>query len=264
MNDSTLIKSIKAQLLDEKCPLIDVNEDDNQIKSLLLNESEYRNELIRWFLENFTDTLDYGGVNEALSSLGLSLKTLKSWKMALNLHKSKKVYSESGIDGLRQTRQYMDFLTTNNLVTPTGHTSSAKSNLIPRDIDKDVTARAKKDEDLDILAMTEEELEEIQKALGSALEDKKAAIGNHDAGLSDKSVLDKMTTVVSSLDKYRHDYEQDFKPWTSRMESPLTDERMEISIQNLHTAVSAISENLTLNANVRQSSVGISETVKEF
>ena len=76
-------------------------------------------------------------LDETLQTLGLNLKTLNNWELALNLVCGKHINSESGLDGLRQARHYLDFLTNSNVATPmTFTTSNSKSNLIPRDIEK--------------------------------------------------------------------------------------------------------------------------------
>ena len=130
------IKAIKKDLLSLDCPHIDVTEDDLQIKNLLLENSNYRQELVKWLLETLTDSVEIN-LDETLQTLGLNLKTLNNWELALNLVCGKHINSESGLDGLRQARHYLDFLTNSNVATPmTFTTSNSKSNLIPRDIEK--------------------------------------------------------------------------------------------------------------------------------
>ena len=132
------IRRIKKNLLDLNCPHIDITEEDSQIKTLLLEPSTYRQELERWFLETLTDSVDDNGDTEGtLQSLGLDLKTLANWELALKLLHGKKIHSDSGLDGLRQGRHYLDFLMSSNLATPmVTATGNSKSNLIPRDIEK--------------------------------------------------------------------------------------------------------------------------------
>ena len=131
------IKRIKKNLLDLKCPHIDITEDDIQIKTLLLEPSNYRQELERWFLETLKDCVDDRDTEATLQSLGLDLKTLADWELALKLVHGKNVLADSGLDGLRQGRDYLDFLMNSNLATPmVTATANSKSNLIPRDIEK--------------------------------------------------------------------------------------------------------------------------------
>ena len=134
-NEITKIKAIKKDLLSLDCPHIDITEDDLQIKNLLLENSNYRQELVKWLLETLTDSVEIN-LDETIQTLGLDLKTLNNWELALKLVCGKHINSESGLDGLRQARHYLDFLTNSNLATPMTFTSNSKSNLIPRDIEK--------------------------------------------------------------------------------------------------------------------------------
>ena len=52
------IKAIKKDLLSLDCPHIDITEDDLQIKNLLLENSNYRQELVKWLLETLTDSVE--------------------------------------------------------------------------------------------------------------------------------------------------------------------------------------------------------------
>ena len=82
------LKSIKKNLLKLDCPHIDITEDDIQIKPLLLENSNYRQELIKWLLETLTDSVEFD-VDETLQTLGLDLKTLTNWELALKLVEGK-------------------------------------------------------------------------------------------------------------------------------------------------------------------------------
>ena len=85
----TRLKSIKKNLLKLDCPHIDITEDDIQINTLLLENSNYRQDLIKWLLETLIDSVEFD-VDETLQSLGLDLKTLTNWELALKLVEGKK------------------------------------------------------------------------------------------------------------------------------------------------------------------------------
>jgi len=268
VSESNLIKSLRIDFLDEKCPHIDVNEDEAQIKVLLLEDSSYRNELIKWLLQNLTDSLNFGDTNETMMSFGLDLKSLCSWRLGVDLIKSKSKHSSSGFDGLRQARHYLDFLMTSNLATPV-NAANVKSNLIPRDIDKDVTSRAKRDDDFDILAMKENDLSEIHQALYKEIAHKKSQLGDDVPCKAGKESVEfsnqeNLDMIMKHAKQYIQDYEQDFKPWTDRSEAPETNGELECQIKDLHSIVHSISESLALNTDLRQSTVAISDLLKRL
>lgn len=260
------IKAIKEDLLSLDCPHIDITEDDYQIKNLLLENSNYRQELVKWLLETLTDSVEFD-IDEALQTLGLDLKSLSNWELALSLVCGKKINSESGLDGLRQARHYLDFLMSSNLGTPMAAMSNSKSNLIPRDIEKDVLNRIKKEEDMEKISMQTNELTNTQRVLiqeKSTFEQFITSDFNQLDNVGHKKANEKVDKVLEVVQKYRKDYEQDFKPWTDRSEAPDTNETLENLIQNMHVNVKQIHQNLENNSKLRQSTIAITEVLKQL
>jgi len=259
------LKSIKNNLLKLECPHIDITEDDIQIKSLLLENSNYRQELIKWLLETLIDSVEFD-IDETLQTLGLNLKTLPNWELALKLVEGKQIHSDSGLDGLRQARNYFDFLIKSNLATPLLPISNVKSNLIQRDIEKDVSSRCHKDDDINTLSIQIEDLKNIRNSLGEEKSSFEAFITADIYEPSDhnKTANYKIDQVLEVMKQYRKDYEQDFKPWTDRSEAPETNDTLEKLIENMHGNVLQINQNLENNSKLRQSTIAITEVLKNI
>merc|ERR1712062_306551 len=117
--------------------------------------------------------------------------------------------------------------------------SNSKSNLIPRDIEKDVALRCKKEDDPDILPMQIEDLKNVRNSIGK-----------------EKSSLEAFITADVN--------EQDFKPWTDRSEAPETNETLEKLIRNMTGNVLQINQNLENNSKLRQSTIAITEVLKNL
>jgi hypothetical protein len=100
------IEEIRKGLLEADCPHIEADEDVEQIRTLLAEESDHKQILKNWILEQLSDDPS----DSSLKSLGLDFSgksALKNWKMAVKLLKAKKIHSEAG---LKEARHYLDFL----------------------------------------------------------------------------------------------------------------------------------------------------------
>merc|ERR1711973_382176 len=122
-----------------------------------------------------------------------------------------------------------------NLATPMPSAFNSKSNLIPRDIEKDVALRCKKEDDPDILPMQVEDLKNVRNSIGkekSSLEAFITADVNEQTD-DNETTNEKIDQVLEVMRQYRKDYEQDFKPWTDRSEASETNETLEKLIKNM-------------------------------
>ena len=75
---------------------------------------------------------------------------------------------------------------------------------------------------------------------------------------------EKIDQVLEVMKQYRKDYEQDFKPWTDRSEAPETNETLEKLIKNMTGNVLQINQNLENNSKLRQSTIAITEVLKNL
>merc|ERR1712156_485971 len=75
---------------------------------------------------------------------------------------------------------------------------------------------------------------------------------------------EKIDQVLEVMKQYRKDYEQDFKPWTDRSEAPETNETLENLIKNMTGNVLQINQNLENNSKLRQSTIAITEVLKNL
>ena len=124
------IDAIKCGLIRANCPYVQKTEELHQIKNLLEEPSDHKNQLIQWILEELTDTCDFE-IEEVTTSFGLDLNSLQGWKMALNLLKAKESFSNCGYEGLNKTREYLHFLHQGGFALPIKTNSGS---LLPRDI----------------------------------------------------------------------------------------------------------------------------------
>ena len=124
------IEAIKCGLIRANCPYVQKTEELNQIKNLLEEPSDHKNQLIQWLLEELTDSCEFE-IEEVTTSFGLDLNSLQGWKMALDLLKAKESFSNCGFDGMNKTRQYLDFLHKGGFALPIKNNSGS---LLPRDI----------------------------------------------------------------------------------------------------------------------------------
>ena len=191
MNEKQIIDTVKQCLLDVDCPHIQANEDREQIKCLLLEDSSHKDELVKWIIEHLAELHEFEDTNEALSAFGLNLKTLKGWEMAVKLIQSRAAFAKSS-DELRNARHYAEFLMQKDLALPVQDTI-AKSSLIPRDIEKDVLSRPSKNDDLDLIGMNQDETKALCDALISdcqVKQDKLDRFGEQDVGKPDNQIFD--------------------------------------------------------------------------
>ena len=79
-----------------------------------------------------------------------------------------------------------------------------------------------------------------------------------------EKVNEKVDQVLEVVKQYGKDYEQDFKPWTDRSVAPDTNERLENFIKNMHENVKQIDLNLENNSKLRQSTIAITEVLKNL
>ena len=266
MNEKQIIELIKNCLLDAECPHIQANEDREQIKSLLLEESSHKVELVRWIIEHLTDLHEFSDDTEALNALGLNLKTLKGWEMVVKLIKSKKIYASS-TDELRFARHYTDFLIDKDLAQPV-QDILAKSSLIPRDIEKDVLSRPSKNEDLDLVGMSNEDTKGLKEALLNDCLSKQDKLENLKEAFETKSDIEIFSEnadeVLQDMKKYNDDFEQDFKPWTDRVEAPQINLTLENQIDELYQDLFVIKKQLEANTELRKTALEISEVLHEL
>ena len=249
MNEKQIIELIKACLLEAECPHIQANEDREQIKSLLIEESSHKVELVKWIIKHLTDLHEFNDDTEALNALGLNLKSLKGWEMAVRLIKSKKIYACS-TDELRFARHYTDFLIEKDLAQPVQDTP-AKSSLIPRDIEKDVLSRPTKSEDLDLVGMSYEDIKGLNEALLNDCLSKQDKLENlkeaFETTLQVEMFINSADELLQDMKKYNEDFEQDFRPWTDRVEAPQTNEILETQIEKLHEDLTVIKKQIEAN-----------------
>ena len=132
---------------------------------------------------------------------------------------------------------------------------------------KDVLHRTKNEEDPDSkLVMKMDDLKNIQNA---QLQEKSSLeqfiIAEVIQTESDhKKVNEKVDQVLEVVKQYGKDYEQDFKPWTDRSVTPDTNETLENFIKNMHENVQQINLNLENNSKLRQSTIAITEVLKNL
>ena len=67
--------------------------------------------------------------------------------------------------------------------------------------------------------------------------------------------------LILCISMYRKDYEQDFKPWTDGSKAP---DSLENLIQGMHVNVKQIHQNLENNSKLRQSTIAITEVLKQL
>ena len=79
-----------------------------------------------------------------------------------------------------------------------------------------------------------------------------------------EKVNEKVDQVLEVVKQYGKDYEQDFKPWTDRSVAPDTNETLENFIKNMHENVKQIDLNLENNSKLRQSTIAITEVLKNL
>ena len=131
---------------------------------------------------------------------------------------------------------------------------------------KDVLLRTKNEEGPDKLVMKMGDLKNIQNAQvqeKSSLE--QFIIAEVIETESDhEKVNEKVDQVLEVVKQYGKDYEQDFKPWTDRSVAPDTNETLENFIKNMHENVKQIDLNLENNSKLRQSTIAITEVLKNL
>lgn len=272
------IEWIKKSLLKAHCPLIEANEDLEQIKILLTENSQHKTDLIAWILQELTDSsVASDAVGEIQKSFGLDFDgedCLKSWQMALTLIEAKVRYSEDGFDGLRLTRHYMEFLQNGGFAQPISSSKLAvKSSLIPRDIEKDVlhrSAASDANHDLDLANMDGEAIEAIKAGLLKEIETKQKQLELLQSSVAKPDPLNAQTVnlhadaIQSLTAKHNTDFEQDFKSWTDRIQAPKTNESLENLIKGLHDQVRCISRNLNDIIALKKSALQLNELVKQI
>ena len=265
MNEKQILDSVKKCLLNIDCPHIQANEDREQIKSLLLENSSHKDELVKWIVTHLSDLHEFDDSNEALTAFGLNLKTLKGWEMAVKLIQSKTTISQSS-DELRNARHYTEFLIDKDLALPVQDTP-AKFSLIPRDIEKDVAARPSKNDDLDLIGMSPQETKALCDALTSDCQikqDKLDELIKKDLGKPDKNLDETVGHILQHMKKYTEDFDQDFKPWTDRVEAPETNQSLEGQISSLHRNLQVIQKQLQANNDLRKTAIEINEILKDL
>lgn len=98
------ISKIKNQFLSLNCPFIEANEDEIQIKNLLLKESAHKEKLKNW-------------IEEILPEIGgIDYKSLSSWRNALKMIEMKQKFNHERLD---KARNYLDFVS--KIATPSKH-----------------------------------------------------------------------------------------------------------------------------------------------
>ena len=266
MNEKQIIDTVKQCLLDVDCPHIQANEDREQIKCLLLEDSSHKDELVKWIIEHLAELHEFEDTNEALSAFGLNLKTLKGWEMAVKLIQSRAAFAKSS-DELRNARHYAEFLMQKDLALPV-QDAIAKSSLIPRDIEKDVLSRPSKNDDLDLIGMNQNDTKALCDALMSdcqVKQDKLDRFGEQDVRKPDNQIFDDtVSNILQHMKKYNDDFEQDFKPWTDRVEAPATNQRLEDQISSLHANLNVIKKQLEANNDLRKTAIEINEILNDF
>ena len=73
------------------------------------------------------------------------------------------------------------------------------------------------------------------------------------------NVNDRIEPVLRVMKTYKNDFEQDFKPWTDRIEAPIANQHLEELIQSLHSSVNTFNDHLELNKELRQCILGINQ-----
>ncbi len=257
MNEMDKVREIQKSLVSLKCPHIDQNEDEEQIKSLLLEDSCHKTALVQWLLELLTNGSSLSGLNEAQQSLGLDLKSIQSWSLALELAVGKFKLAQSDAAAFASAKDYLDLVWANDLAIPVDNAQS-KSSLIPRDIEKDVWSRGKKDAECDIVAMTTQDFQVIKDSLVSEIQTRRSGI-KPEPQVQPRDFDSE--NLIGNMKQYQVDFEQDFKPWTDRVDRPKQNIALEKAIEKLSSNMREIHGRLELNSKLRQVCLNINEAL---
>lgn len=109
-------------------------------------------------------------------------------------------------------------------------------------------------EEFDMLSMTQEDFFLIKDSFMQ--KKKETKVGGGKAEKSDLVHLGHFQTLMGKLEE---NYQQDFKPWTDRIETPKTEGQTEKVIEKLKLQVAPIQANVDLNMNLRQTVLAISQ-----
>ena len=283
------VDALRSKLISLECPLIEEDEDTEQVRSLLLDESEDRQHLFKWALDCLLTEPrcgdDTDGEDHLRANPGETLKTvfglhfdsqhLAPWELLARMIKAKnRLATEQDMSyGSEWTR--IESNLSGQFSTPIDFSSSnAKSNLIPRDLEKDVAARTsgKKSEKFSLAVLSDEAILPSKQSLQEKIVTKQETLKNASSSPSTRSKgsvsSDAMTTrsgsCVRTMDQFGKEFELDLKPWTDRVKPVATNKEMEKQVQKLHDSLSVIKRQVSSNDNLRKQVARVSEMVKNI
>lgn len=246
------MEKIKQQFLVLKCPNVEASEELSQIKTLLLQDSIHRNQLIKWIAELMDSSVD------ELDELGFDFDSIQGWRLSLTLVQSYKDLDEKQYYG--SLIHTMDYLLENDLATPsTCVGTEANSTLIPRDILSDVSTRPAKNtaNECDLLAMTTTDFQNLKNSLIVDLRNRAYVETTNQS--KPIATYEDFAELEESLRKMKQNLEQDFNPWTEASQiKRFGTNSLSSRVGKLHEKEAQISNSLKVDGDQRRCATSIS------
>ena len=280
-----IIEDLRKRLIGLHCPLVEADEDAEQVKSLLLDDSEHRENLLGWLLERLTEddvvlSMEIAKCGDAATILASSFdlhfnnRHLDTWKVALRLLKAKKSFATNNTDETFScVRTYMDYLTEGEFARPIDFSANAggKSTLIPRDLEKDVSSRVagKKAEAANLLLLQDEAILPSKENLVDKINTKREILDLQSGELTKDHVpsqymVEQVASCQKATDQFTKDFELDLKPWCDRVKPVKTDMVLENQGKKLQESLIVVQKQVGSNDQIRKHVASVNDIVRSL